>query len=55
LTDGILRGDPLRLHRAVELLELLGTPEARQVLQSLAAGAPEAPVTISAQAVLKRQ
>ncbi len=54
LTDGILRGDHLRLHRAVELLERLGTPEARQVLHSLAAGAAGAPVTISAQAALKR-
>jgi WD40 repeat protein len=55
LTDGILRGDHLRLHRAVELLEWVGTLETRQVLQSLAAGAPGAPVTISAQAALKRQ
>ncbi len=55
LTDGILRGDHLRLHRAVELLERLGTPEARQVLHSLAAGAAGAPVTISAQEALKRR
>jgi len=55
LTDGILRGDHLRLHRAVELLERLGTPEARRVLQTLADGAPGALVTTSAQAALSRK
>ncbi|HYV35422.1 MAG TPA: WD40 repeat domain-containing protein, partial [Gemmataceae bacterium] len=54
LTDTVLRGEQLRAHRAVEVLELIGTPEARQVLQELANGAPEARLTSSAQAALNR-
>ena len=50
----ILQGDQLRAFRAVEVLERIGTPEARQVLQALAAGAPGALLTTSAQAALKR-
>ncbi len=41
-------------NRAVEVLELIGTPQARQVLQALADGAPGALVTTSAQAALSR-
>jgi WD40 repeat protein len=55
LTVTILEGDRLRDMRAVEILELIGTPEARQVLRTLADGAPGALVTTSAQAVLRRQ
>jgi WD40 repeat protein len=54
LTGVGLQGDRLRDFRAVEVLELIGTPQARQVLQALAGGAPDALVTTSAQAVLKR-
>jgi WD40 repeat protein len=54
LTAFVLAGDRLRAFRAVEVLEHIGTPEARQVLQTLADGAPGALVTTSAQAALKR-
>jgi hypothetical protein len=40
--------------RAVTALEWIGTPEARQVLQALAQGAPEARLTQHAQAAVKR-
>jgi WD40 repeat protein len=40
--------------RAVELLERIGTPEARQALQALAGGAAEASLTLQAQAALRR-
>jgi hypothetical protein len=54
LTGMLLQGERLRAYRAVEVLELIGTPQARQVLQALAGGAPGALVTTSAQAALKR-
>jgi len=54
LTGMILEGERLRGFRAVEVLELIGTPEARAVLQALADGAPGALLTVSAQAALKR-
>jgi hypothetical protein len=54
LTDVVLQGDRLRVVRAVEVLEHIGTPQARRVLQALADGAPGALVTRSAQAALKR-
>jgi hypothetical protein len=44
----------LRGVRAVEVLESLGTPEARQVLQTLAKGAAEARLTREANIALKR-
>jgi hypothetical protein len=44
----------LRGVRAVEVLESLGTPEARQVLQTLAKGAAEARITREAKAALER-
>jgi RNA polymerase sigma factor (sigma-70 family) len=44
----------LRCMRAVEVLESLDTPEARQVLQALAQGAAEARLTHEANAALKR-
>ena len=49
-----LSSEGLRTVRAVEVLERVGNPEARRVLQSLARGAPGATVTQEAQAALKR-
>jgi hypothetical protein len=54
LTSAVLTDDKLRLFRAVEVLEQIGTPEARELLQRLAAGAPGAFVTTIAQAALVR-
>ncbi len=50
-------GNPesLRALRAVEVLELARTPEARQVLDALAAGLPEARLTREARAALARR
>jgi hypothetical protein len=45
----------LRGLRAVEVLESFGTPEARQVLQTLAEGAAEARLTREAKAALERR
>jgi RNA polymerase sigma factor (sigma-70 family) len=44
----------LRMLRAVEALELAGIPQARQLLQKLAAGAEQASLTQEAQAALRR-
>jgi hypothetical protein len=44
----------LRALRALEVLELAGTPEARQVLERLAKGAPQAQLTQDAKASLER-
>jgi WD40 repeat protein len=44
----------LRASRAVEMLEYLGTPEAREVLETLARGAPRARLTWEARASLER-
>jgi WD40 repeat protein len=44
----------LRRLRSLEVLEHLGTPEARAWLAELAAGEPEAPLTRQAQAALRR-
>jgi hypothetical protein len=41
--------------RAIELLECLGTPEARALLERLAAGASGARLTQEAKAALDRQ
>jgi WD40 repeat protein len=47
LTSTVLTGDALQGVRAIEVLELIGTPEARQVLQTFADG-PEGTVTRNA-------
>jgi WD40 repeat protein len=44
----------LRVLRAVEALEQIGTPEAQKLLEALARGAPEAGLTREAQACLRR-
>ena len=54
LTSGTLTVEQLRLIRAVETLERIGTPEARQVLRTLAQGAPGALPTREAEAALNR-
>jgi hypothetical protein len=54
LTGGTLTAEQLRLIRAVEALEWIGTPEARQVLRTLAQGAPGALPTREAEAALNR-
>jgi hypothetical protein len=46
--------ESLRRCRAVEVLEQVGNPEARQVLQTLARGAPEVRLTLEAKAALER-
>jgi WD40 repeat protein len=54
LTGGPLVGEQIRTVRAVEVLELAGTPDARALLQTLARGAPGALPTREAQAALDR-
>jgi WD40 repeat protein len=55
LTTGVLTAEQVRLVRAVEVLDKLNSAEARQVLETLAKGAPGALPTRHAQAVLDRQ
>ncbi|HTU18889.1 MAG TPA: hypothetical protein VMG10_12590 [Gemmataceae bacterium] len=50
----VYSSEPLRDSRALEVLEQLGTPEARGLLRRLADGAPEARLTREARAVLQR-
>jgi hypothetical protein len=50
----ILKGDRLRAYRAVEVLERIGTREARRLLATYANGAPGALLTTAAEAALKR-
>jgi hypothetical protein len=47
-------GERLRAQRTTTVLEHIGTAEARQILEKLAKGAPEAQWTIEAKASLKR-
>jgi hypothetical protein len=47
-------GEDLRIVRGVELLEQMGTPEARQILEGLAKGPPDARLTREAKAAMDR-
>jgi WD40 repeat protein len=54
-TSEVVRSrDVLQTVRAIEVLEHIGTPEAQQVLKTLAQGMPEARVTREASAALER-
>lgn len=50
----VLEGEDLRISRALQLLELIGTAEAREVLETMASGAPGARETRQAKAALER-
>jgi WD40 repeat protein len=54
LKDKPIDWDRIRGIRAVAVLEQIGTPEAQEVLRTLARGAPEAALTRDAHAALKR-
>jgi dipeptidyl aminopeptidase/acylaminoacyl peptidase len=47
--------EQVREHRAIQVLEHIGTQEARQLLEALAGGAPEARLTEEAKAALRRR
>jgi hypothetical protein len=49
-----LSTEEVRMLRAIEVLQVVGTPETRPALQKLARGAAEAPVTREAVLALKR-
>ena len=55
LTGSILTPEQIRVVRAIEVLDKIGTPEARQVLERLASGAAGSLTTRQAQAALERQ
>jgi hypothetical protein len=54
LSATLTGGDKLRAIRALEALELIGTPEAVEVLKIVAGGAPEARVTQDAKESIDR-
>jgi hypothetical protein len=54
LLAALERQPGLRAARAIEMLERIGTPEARHVLMSLTGGAPEARLTRLAKAAVER-
>jgi WD40 repeat protein len=53
-TGNPLPREPLRLVRAIEILERSATPDARKLLQELADGVPEARLTREAAAAIRR-
>src|SRR5262249_31366158 len=53
-TDDQLRRRALQGLRALEVLELAGTPEARRLVEEVAKGAPDAELTREAKAALER-
>jgi RNA polymerase sigma factor (sigma-70 family) len=54
LRAAITNPEQLQALRGIEVLEYIGTPQARQVLETLAKGAPEARLTREAKASLRR-
>jgi WD40 repeat protein len=54
LREPVTFAETLRSMRTIEILEHTATPEARQLLQKLAAGAPDARLTREAKAALER-
>jgi hypothetical protein len=54
LTGPLPPGDRLREVRAVEVLELVGAPAAKRLLEELAAGEPAARLTLEAVASMGR-
>jgi hypothetical protein len=54
MRDGGLSEEALRAARAVELLEWVGTAEARRLVAELAGGRAGAPITVEAEAALAR-
>jgi WD40 repeat protein len=54
LSGMMLAKEKLRSYRAIEVLERIGTPEARRLLLRLAGGAPGASETVAAQSALLR-
>lgn len=53
-TGGAVSAHQLRTYRALEVLEAIGTPEAQEVLKTIAKGAPGARITKDAQGALNR-
>jgi hypothetical protein len=54
MTAPTASGETLRSLRAIEVLEMIATPEAKAVLESLAKGTPDAAVTVAAKESLHR-
>ena len=54
MQEAALSGERLRPLRALEVLERIGTPEARQVVEGLARAAAGTPLRQEAKAVLER-
>jgi hypothetical protein len=46
--------DRLRILRALEVLEMIGSPEARKLVETMTKGSAESEITIDAKATLER-